>query len=340
MAGARRGAARLKSAPAIRQKSAMDALTRPPSREGKFVDPLRTARGEPRAAVPLMGLKTLWINTGTLCNIECSNCYIESSPRNDRLAYITRAEVAAYLDEIARERWDTQEVGFTGGEPFMNPDLFGMLEDCLARGLRVLVLTNGMRPMRRAERELLALNRRFGDRQTIRVSLDHFEPERHDEERGPGAFAAALDALIWLSRHGFRIAVAGRTRWGGRLSELRAGYARLFAAHGVAIDAQSPAELVLFPEMDARADVPEITTACWDILGKSPADVMCASARMVVKRHGAAHPVVVACTLIPYDRRFELGGRLREAARPVSLNHRYCAQFCVLGGGSCSAPQK
>ncbi len=56
----------------------------------------------------------------------------------------------------------------------------------------------------------------------------------------------------------------------------RAGYARLFAAHGFEIDADSPSQTVLFPEMDESVEVPEITTACWDILGKSPDAVMCA----------------------------------------------------------------
>jgi hypothetical protein len=88
--------------------------------------------------------------------------------------------------------------------------------------------------------------------------------------------------------------------------------------------------------MEAGKDVPEITTACWSILHKSPRDVMCASSRMVVKRKGAARPSVVACTLLPYDERFELGHSLREASRSVPLNHPYCAQFCVLGGASCS----
>jgi hypothetical protein len=60
---------------------------------------------------------------------------------------------------------------------------------------------------------------------------------------------------------------------------------------------------MIFPEMDAKVDVPEITEACWGILHKSPADVMCATARMVVKYKGAAHPTVVACTLFPYSPR-------------------------------------
>jgi hypothetical protein len=88
--------------------------------------------------------------------------------------------------------------------------------------------------------------------------------------------------------------------------------------------------------MDVGVDVPEITTGCWNILGKSPAAVMCATSRMVVKRKGADHPVVVSCTLLlPYDAQFELGRTLRQANGAVPLNHPFCAQFCVLGGASC-----
>jgi len=69
--------------------------------------------------------------------------------------------------------------------------------------------------------------------------------------------------------------------------------------------------------MDARVDVPEITTACWGILKKSPDSVMCAHSRMVVKRKGAAAPVVLSCTLLPYDDAFEMGETLAEARRRV-----------------------
>jgi predicted phosphodiesterase len=177
----------------------------------KFRDPNFTATGEPRAGVTLQRLKTVWFNTGTLCNIACRNCYIESSPRNDRLVYLTRNEVAAYLDEIERDSWGTEEIGFTGGEPFMNPEVFSMLEDSLSRGFRVLVLTNAMRPMQRAKARLLDIGNRFGDKLTLRVSLDHFTPERHEDERGHGTFKPTLDGLIWLAKNGFKVAVAGRT---------------------------------------------------------------------------------------------------------------------------------
>jgi uncharacterized Fe-S cluster-containing radical SAM superfamily protein len=305
----------------------------------KFRDPDVTARGEKRARVGLSGLRTLWINTGTLCNIACANCYIESSPRNDALAYISPAEVAAYLDEAATLGLPLEEVGFTGGEPFMNAGLPAMLSDVLSRPrLSAIVLTNAMQPMRRHAGALLEVRDRFGtERLTIRVSLDHHEAAHHDVERGDGSHAKTLEGLLWLVREGFRVHVAGRATFGGEdEATMRAGFARLFAEHGIPVDASDPIALMLFPEMDATADVPEITEGCWGILNKSPDSMMCASARMVVKRRGAERPAVLACTLLAYDPQFELGATLAEAARPVPLNHPHCAKFCVLGGAACS----
>ena len=305
----------------------------------KFKDPDVTAKGERRATVALKRLETLWFNTGTLCNITCANCYIESSPANDRLAYLTAAEMTRYLDEAEDLGHRPKTIGFTGGEPFMNPEIAAMLEIALGRGYDVLVLTNAMRPMMRprVQAALVDLNGRFRAQLTLRVSLDHWRAELHDEERGAGTFTETIDGLLWLSEQKFQIAVAGRLRWGDSDPDLRQGYADLFAREGIALDVGDHAALVIFPEMDARVDVPEITVDCWRILSKSPDDVMCASSRMVVKRKGALQPAIVACTLLPYDPQFELGPRLADALAPVKLNHPHCAKFCVLGGGSCKA---
>ena len=302
----------------------------------KFRDTRVTATGETRATVGLRALDTLWFNTGTLCNLTCANCYIESSPRNDRLAYLTLAETRRFLDEIARDGLPTRLIGFTGGEPFMNPDIVAMLDLVLTRGFSALVLTNAMTPMRHARAALLDLRARFGDRLAIRVSLDHYTPAVHEAERGPGTWAPTIEGLVWLARNGFALDIAGRRFTAEPEAAVRAGYAALFADLAIPVDARDPVRLMLFPEMDPGRDVPEITTACWGILHKSPDDVMCASARMVVRRKDAAAASVLACTLLPYDPRFELGTTLAEAARPVALNHPYCASFCVLGGAACS----
>jgi hypothetical protein len=193
-----------------------------------------------------------------------------------------------------------------------------------------------MRPMRHHERPLLDLRQRFASRLTIRVSLDHPTAARHDEERGAGGFAATLDGLKWLSANGFAVHVAGRSLWGGSEEQLRQAYAELFAREAIRADAADREQLVLFPEMDAAAEVPEITEHCWDILHVSPDAMMCASARMVVRRRESVASAVVACTLLPHDAQFEMGPKLAGAVGPVKLNHPHCAKFCVLGGGSCS----
>ena len=302
----------------------------------KFQDPFLTADGARRARVAMTTLHTLWFNTGTLCNLACHHCYIESSPRNDRLVYLSAAEVGEYLDEIERLALGTQLIGFTGGEPFINSELPAMLELALARGFRILVLTNAMKPMHKAKPALLALRGRFGDRLQIRVSLDHYGRAVHERERGRRSWQPTIDGLLWLAGNGFAVSVASRRLSGESEAMIRRGFASLFLRLGVTIDADDPAALTVFPEMDESADVPEITEACWGLLGKSPEQVMCATSRMVVKFKAMARPSVIACTLLPYDPRFDLGSSLAGALGPVALNHPHCAKFCVLGGGACS----
>lgn len=284
-----------------------------------------TAQGKVRAKVEPALLETVWLNSGTLCNIECAHCYIESSPRNDRLEYLRLAEIRPFLEE-ARDA-GAREIGFTGGEPFMNPDLPAMAAECLDQGFEVLILTNAMAPMMNRKRELLDLLVRPGPGLRLRVSLDHHSATAHDAERGAGSYEKTMAGLRWLLEAGFDVSVAGRAFVDEDEAAAREGYRRALGRD---------VELTVFPEMGAPGELPEITTECWSILGKAPESVMCASSRMVVKRRGAEKPAVVACTLIPYDPRFELGATLRESWRPVALQHPHCASFCVLGGGTCS----
>lgn len=306
---------------------------------GKFQDPFVTAKGEERAQVALTNPQTLWFNTGTLCNIACTNCYIESSPQNDALVYLTSDEIKPFLAQLKSREWKVREIGFTGGEPFMNPQFLEMLELCLEDGYEVLVLTNAMQPMMRKSIRsgLTPLIQKYRNKLTFRVSLDHFTAEKHNAVRGKGAFERTIEGLEWLNDQGAQIATAGRLLWDETETEARTGLGTLFSRLNLPIDSEKPAQCVLFPEMNETIEVPEITTACWGILNKSPEDVMCASSRMVVKHKGADSPSVITCTLLPYAPEFDLGQTLEQAEKPVRLNHPHCAKFCVLGGASCSA---
>ncbi len=302
----------------------------------KFQNPIVTAKGEKRATVTLTKLRTLWFNTGSLCNITCVNCYMESSPKNNNLAYLTLKEVTEYLDEIKTESFDVEEIAFTGGEPFMNPDLIAMLYQVMSRGFKTLILTNAMKPMANLHNALLDSKQQFGEALRLRVSMDHYSLVHHEKERGPKTWEPMINGLNWLSANGFNIAVAGRTCWGETNDQARAGYATLFKKEGILVNTQMTGSLVLFPEMDAKSDVPEITSSCWEVLGVAANTMMCATSRMVIKRKGADQAVVVPCTLLPYDTTFELGHKLANSTKEVHLNHPHCAKFCVLGGASCS----
>ena len=218
----------------------------------------------------------------------------------------------------------------------MNPEIIEILEASLSRGFQTLVLTNAMRPMMKCAERLDGLLKRYGQALVLRVSIDHYTKAMHEIERGPRSWQPTVDGLSWLARKGFNVRAAGRSMWHESDEELRAGYARLFRELGIGIDAADPEVLVIFPEMDAEADVPEITESCWGILGIAPESIMCASSRMVVKRKGDLRPVVMPCTLLPDQDSFIMGNTLAEAQDKVMLNHPHCARFCVLGGGSCS----
>tara|TARA_R110000868_G_scaffold37111_14_gene131669 strand:+ start:80798 stop:81757 length:960 start_codon:yes stop_codon:yes gene_type:complete len=306
-------------------------------KEGKFAEEKKTAKGEDRAFVDLIKLETLWFNTGTLCNLACENCYIESSPTNDELSFITFDEVKNYLDEIEGQNLGTKNISFTGGEPFLNKEMLPILTLCLERGYNVLMLTNAYRAIDKYFKALDDLNRRFKNQLSLRISLDHFTEEAHEKERGPKTFHRTLNTFKTLFDLEFNLSIAGRSLYNETSVDALAGYQQMLDEKKISLSLSNGENIVIFPEMSTKKDVPEITTSCWDILKAHPHQQMCAHERMVVKRKGDEHPVVLPCTLIAYDEKFILGKTLTESFQRVYLNHPYCAQFCVLGGGSCSA---
>ncbi len=303
--------------------------------EKKFSNPKITLKGENRASVSLTELKSLWFNTGTRCNLECENCYIESSPTNDRLSYISTKDVSTYLEEIKLNKLATEYINFTGGEPFLNPQMIDILDLVLSQGFKTIVLTNAYNIINRHKDALLDLNQRYPNYLKIRVSLDHYTLDVHEKERGKNTFIKTVQNIKWLGDNNFEVSIAGRSLVHESNKEAIDGYKKLFSDHQIKLEISSE-NLIIFPEMISQEDVPEITTKCWDVLGISPRSMMCSTERMIVKKKGEETPVVLPCTLLAYDKQFELGSSLMKSEKEVYLNHEYCAKFCVLGGASCS----
>ena len=299
----------------------------------KFENKNFTADNKVRAFIESKKLKTLWFNTGTLCNLTCKNCYIESSPKNDRLSYLSFDEFKKFVNESIQNEMGTEEIGFTGGEPFMNKDIFKMIKYSLYNGFKTLVLTNAMKPMINNKNDLNKLNHL---NLTIRVSIDHYNKDKHEQIRGPNSWDPMIEGLKWLSENKFNYCLATRLMWNEDEETTRRNFKKFIDQYQLTLDSNNKNQLVTFAEMDEKQDTPEITTECWRILNKNPDTVMCSTSRMIVKKKGNENPSVIACTLLPYKQEFDLGDSLKESMKKIYLNHPHCSKFCVLGGSSCS----
>lgn len=299
----------------------------------KFENKNLTADNKARAFIESKKLKTLWFNTGTLCNLTCKNCYIESSPKNDRLAYLSFDEFKVFVNESIQNEMGTEEIGFTGGEPFMNKDILKMIKYSLDNGFKTLVLTNAMKPMMNNRKNLNKLNHL---NLSIRVSIDHYNKDKHEQIRGPNSWEPMIEGLKWLSENKFNYCLATRLMWDEDEETTRKNFKKFVDQYQLILDVENKSQLVTFAEMDEKQDTPEITTECWDILNKNPDTIMCSTSRMIVKKKGDENPSVIACTLLPYKQEFDLGDTLKESMKKIYLNHPHCSKFCVLGGSSCS----
>src|SRR5207248_8389480 len=95
----------------------------------------------PAPLVPLAHLYDLWFQVGgTLCNLECRHCFISCSPHNHAFGFLDLKTVQNALEESVK--LGVKEYYFTGGEPFLNPDMVSILELTLRYG-PATVLTNG-----------------------------------------------------------------------------------------------------------------------------------------------------------------------------------------------------
>ena len=298
----------------------------------KFSNKQYTISGEKRAYVNFNGLKTLWFNTGTLCNLSCKDCYIESSPRNDRLLYLSHEDVCKYLNEIETSNINCKSIGITGGEPFMNKDIIKIISTCLNKDRELLILTNAMQPLQ--NKKCMLLNFQENKNLKFRISLDHYTKEKHEKIRGKNSWDKTINGVIWLHNNNFNISIASRSLYENE-KLLRKGYKNLFEQLNLNLDVCNNNDLVLFPEMNNLTDTPEITTACWSLLGVNPNNLMCSNSRMIVKRKENNKTHVVACTLLPYTKEYDYGEDLNNSFKTTYLNHPHCSKFCVLGGANC-----
>jgi uncharacterized Fe-S cluster-containing radical SAM superfamily protein len=299
-----------------------------------FDSSLRLAKPvDPVPQAELGHLETLWFQvTGTICNLRCSHCFISCSPDNHTLELMSRAQVKDYLAEALEI--GVKEIYFTGGEPFLHPEIFEILEDALAVA-PTTVLSNGVLITERFARRLGELAAASEYSLEIRVSLDAPDEEVNDAIRGAGVFGRALRGLLRLERAGLLPIVTatelvveeGRIHARPGDDSFYRKFHDLLARHGL-----RPARVKILPVfnmgmLDGRGTSTLVTRGM--LAGFDTRELQCSSGRLV------AHDGVYACPILAGEsgaRMSESG--LSEALRPCSLYHPSCAT-CLITGMTC-----
>jgi AdoMet-dependent heme synthase len=149
---------------------------------------------------PLVALDTLWFQVaGTLCNLQCTHCFISCSPTNHNHPMMSLDTVRRYLAEAAE--LGVREYYFTGGEPFLNREIFEILEAALAQG-PVSVLTNGVLLKPAIAERLRALSDASPYSLDLRISVDGWDAASNDPIRGEGTFERILEGVRNLAAAG------------------------------------------------------------------------------------------------------------------------------------------
>ena len=282
--------------------------------------------------ISLSHLDHLWFQVGgTLCNLTCHHCFISCSPHNKSFGFLSLEEVQRRLREA--EELGVKEFYFTGGEPFLNPDLVPILVETLRIG-PATVLTNGtvlkdewLETLRDAEAaSVYSLE--------FRVSIDGFSPKSNDPIRGEGTFARAMRGVRKLVQFGFLPIITAARTWpiehdrevvGAFVAMLReAGYAR--------------PRLKILPTLRLGAEEhrscgyardERVSAAMLD--GYDRSQLVCEHSRIVTNRGVHVCPILIES---PDSR---LGATLAESRRPFRLAHGACFT-CYQFGAICSNP--
>lgn len=270
-------------------------------------------------AVPLRALDTLWFQVaGTLCNLACTHCFISCSPANDAHGMMSLADVTRHLADA--ERLGVKEYYLTGGEPFMNREIFEIVEALLERG-PVSILTNGLLIRPETAARLKALSDASPYSLDLRVSIDGYDAAANDAIRGEGTFDRAFAGIRALAEAGLNPVVTVTEACAG--AGTREGRARLLAL--LKETGLPRPRLKILPLLRLGAEerrlrgYEEAETLEGATLTDADVDeLQCSSSRMITARGAYVCPILIDSD----DAR--MGATLGETLHPFTLRHRAC----------------
>jgi len=279
--------------------------------------------------VALGSLDTLWLQVGgTVCNLACTHCFISCSPTNHTHEMMGLAAVERYLEEAAA--LGVREYYFTGGEPFLNPEM----EAILAATLRVgpaTVLTNGLLFDPARCRRLRALADASDYSLDLRVSLDGYDAATNDPIRGLGTFERVLAGVRNLAAAGINpVLTVTEACAGAAAAEGKERFFALLRSAGI-----DRPRLKILPIFQIGAEAERTGAyASWQRLRREDAPeggwdhLQCSASRM------ATDQGVWVCPILVNEPAARMGETLADALGSFPLGHAAC-WTCHVYGVSC-----
>ncbi len=181
--------------PRLSLKSQLDLLGQSAATGTNFVSKMHEI-----GAYPLKpkNLEILQINVGYMCNMECTHCHVDSSPRRKE---ITPKSILEKCLEVIDATPTIKTVDLTGGAPEMNPEFKWLIVELAKRNVETIVrsnLTILVEGKFKTYPEFLAQHK-----VTIISSLPCYTEENTDAQRGDGTFNRSIQALKILNQLGY-----------------------------------------------------------------------------------------------------------------------------------------
>lgn len=281
--------------------------------------------------VPLKNLETLWLQVGgTLCNLECTHCFISCGPKNDTIPMMTLLQVEERLEES--KTLGVKDYYITGGEVFINPEIFNILAAILSYG-PLDVLTNGTQITAEKAQQLRKIQGETDHPLRFRVSMENFEEAANDAIRGKGAYRKAVTGIGHLAQAGFSPILTITRSWGEEQDgEMELQFIEFLRANRV-----PQPQIKILPGFmlgklaeNERAYTAEerVTQACFENFDIT--QLQCATSRM------ATGEGVYVCPILVDNPKARMGNNIEETLRPFPLAHPAC-YTCRLTGMTCKS---
>ena len=278
---------------------------------------------------PFHGLDSLWIQVaGLSCNLRCAHCFNASGPGNREMPALSREDVRTLLAEA--EESGVRDIVFTGGEPFLHPEMAEIAGDTLGR-FPATILTNGTLLI---DRIVGRLANAAGDSRyslEIRVSLDAPSEEENDRIRGKGSYEKALAGIARLEKAGF-LPIVTAVRFGeedapAALEE----FERILRERGIRKPRVKFLPVFRVGREEERSggydEDDRVTSEMLELLG--PEQLLCSTTRVATSRG------IWVCPILVNEPGGRMGDTLEGSFRPFPLSYGACAT-CFRHGAVCA----